>query len=63
MAGLVDYAHNDYAKAFLELGLAAPIIGALLLAAYGMRMVELYRRKAGAASPPCSLPPASACCR
>ena len=45
MAGLVDYAHNDYAQAFLELGLAAPIIGALLLAAYGMRMVELLRRK------------------
>lgn len=47
MPGLVDYAHNDYAQAFLELGLAAPVIVALLLAAYGRRMLELLPRKGG----------------
>jgi hypothetical protein len=45
LAGLIDYAHNDYAQAFMELGIAAPIAVALLLAAYAMRMIELLREK------------------
>jgi hypothetical protein len=47
LGGGIDYAHNDYAQAFMELGLAAPIVVALLLAAYGMRMVELLRSVGG----------------
>ncbi len=43
LAGYIDYAHNDYLQAFLELGLAAPVIVALLLVAYVSRMIELLR--------------------
>jgi len=45
--GYVDHAHNDYLQAFMELGLAAPIIIALLLAAYVQRLVELLWREGG----------------
>lgn len=43
LAGFVNYAHNDYAQAFMELGLAAPIVVGLLLAAYASRMWQLMR--------------------
>jgi O-antigen ligase len=42
--GYIDYAHNDYLQFFMEVGLVAPVIVALLLAAYVMRMGELLRR-------------------
>ena len=42
--GFIDYAHNDYLQFFMEMGLAAPVIVALLLAAYVIRMSELLRR-------------------
>ena len=45
--GYVDYAHNDYLQLFLEIGLAAPLIVALMFAAYALRMRELLRRKDG----------------
>ena len=43
--GFIDYAHNDYLQLFMEMGLAAPVIIALALAAYVMRMSELLRRE------------------
>ena len=43
LAGFVNYAHDDYLQAFMELGLAAPVAIGLLLFAYGKRMVELLR--------------------
>jgi O-antigen ligase len=42
--GYIDYAHNDYLQFFMEAGLVAPVIVALLLATYVMRMGELLRR-------------------
>jgi O-antigen ligase len=45
--GFVDHAHNDYLQAFMELGLAGAVAIALLLVAYGSRMVELLWRKGG----------------
>ena len=45
--GYIDYAHNDYLQLFMEIGLVAPVIVALLLAAYVMRMGELLRREGG----------------
>ncbi len=36
--GFIDHAHNDYLQFFMEMGLAAPVIVALALAAYVMRM-------------------------
>ena len=45
--GYVDYAHNDYLQLFLEIGLAAPLVVALMLAAYALRMRELLRRRDG----------------
>lgn len=42
--GFIDHAHNDYLELFMEIGLAAPVVVALLLAAYVMRMSELLRR-------------------
>jgi O-antigen ligase len=42
--GYIDYAHNDYLQFFMEVGLVAPVIVALLLATYVMRMGELLRR-------------------
>jgi O-antigen ligase len=47
MGGFVDYAHNDYLQAFVELGLAAPIVVALLVGAFVSRMVELLWRVGG----------------
>jgi hypothetical protein len=43
--GYIDHAHNDYLQFFLETGLAAPVVVALALAAYVMRMAELLRRE------------------
>ena len=43
--GYIDHAHNDYLQSFMEMGLAAPVIVALALAAYVMRMAELLRRE------------------
>ena len=45
--GYVDYAHNDYLQAFVELGLAAPVIIGLLFAAYGARLIALLQRAGG----------------
>ncbi len=45
--GFVDHAHNEYLQAFMELGLAGPIIIALLLVAYVSRMVALLWREGG----------------
>ena len=45
--GYVDYAHNDYLQLFLEIGLAAPLVVALMLGAYALRMRELLRRRDG----------------
>ena len=45
--GYIDHAHNDYMQLFMELGLAAPVIVALLLVAYARRMTELLRREPG----------------
>ena len=47
LGGWIDYAHNDYAQAFMELGLAAPAMIGLALAAYGARMADLLRHKGG----------------
>ena len=44
--GYIDHAHNDYLQFFMEMGLAAPVIVALVLAAYVTRMSELLRRDA-----------------
>jgi O-antigen ligase len=41
--GFIDHAHNDYLQFFMETGLAAPVVIALALAAYVMRMSELLR--------------------
>ena len=41
--GFVDHAHNDYAEAFLELGVGAIAAIVLLVAAYVMRWRELLR--------------------
>ncbi|MCM2329433.1 MAG: O-antigen ligase family protein, partial [Lysobacter sp.] len=43
MPGFVDYAHNDYAQLFLELGVAGAAVIVLLGVAYAMRWVELAR--------------------
>jgi O-antigen ligase len=45
--GYIDYAHNDFLQAFMELGLAAPVIVGLLLVVYVTRMTELLRREPG----------------
>ena len=45
VGGYIDYAHNDYLQAFMELGLAAPIIIVLLFAAWLSRFVELLRAR------------------
>lgn len=41
LPGVVEYAHNDYAQLFLELGVAGVAVVALLGAAYAMRWMEL----------------------
>jgi len=45
--GYIDYAHNDYLQAFMELGIVAPVIVGLFIAAYVMRMFELLRAEGG----------------
>jgi O-antigen ligase len=45
--GYIDYAHNDYLQAFMELGLVAPVVVGLLLAAYALRMRVLLRAEGG----------------
>jgi len=47
VGGFIDYAHNDYLQAFMELGLAAPVLLALLFAAWSMRFIELLRDRVG----------------
>lgn len=47
LAGYIDYAHNDYLQAFLELGVAAPVVVVLLLFAYAARMIALLRSPDG----------------
>ena len=47
VGGYIDYAHNDYLQAFMELGLAAPVIVVLLFAAWLSRFIELLRDHAG----------------
>ena len=42
--GYIDHAHNDYLQFFMETGLVAPAVVALLLAAYVKRIGELLRR-------------------
>ena len=44
--GYVDHAHNDYLQLFMELGLAAPVIVGLLLAAYVARIAALVQHDA-----------------
>ncbi len=43
MPGFVDFAHNDYAQLFLELGVAGVAVIFLALAAYLSRWVQLAR--------------------
>ena len=43
--GYIDHAHNDYAEAFLELGVAGIAAMALLLAAYVVRWRRLLTRR------------------
>lgn len=45
--GYIDYGHNDYLQAFMELGLAAPVVVLLLLAVYARRMIVLLRAEGG----------------
>jgi O-antigen ligase len=47
MGGYIDYAHNDYLQLFMEIGLVAPVIVALLFVAYMLRMSGLLRRERG----------------
>jgi len=44
ITGFIDHAHNDYAEAFLELGVAGLAIVAVLLLAYAVRWGALLRR-------------------
>jgi O-antigen ligase len=44
--GYVDHAHNDYLQLFMELGLVAPVIVGLLLAAYVTRIAALVQHDA-----------------
>lgn len=41
--GFVDHAHNDYAEAFLEMGVAAVAVFALFVAAYVLRWREILK--------------------
>ena len=45
LVGFFDHAHNDYAEAFLELGVAGVVAIALLVVAYGIRWRELASRR------------------
>ena len=44
--GYIDYAHNDYLQALMELGLAAPVIVALFAVAWVKRCGQLLRDEA-----------------
>ena len=46
VGGFIDYAHNDYLQAWMELGLAAPVIVLLLFAAWCSRLSALLRARA-----------------
>jgi len=41
--GYIDYAHNDYLQAFMELGLAAPVVVGLFAFAWAARCREVLR--------------------
>lgn len=43
LGGGIDFAHNDYAQALLELGMAAPVMIGLAFWAYATRMRTLWR--------------------
>ena len=45
IAGFIDHAHNDYAEAILELGVAGLAAIALLLAAYVLRWRQVLRQR------------------
>jgi len=45
VAGFVDHAHNDYAEAFLELGIAGVVALALIASAYAARWRTLMRAR------------------
>ncbi len=47
VGGFIDYAHNDYLQAFMELGLVAPIVLSLLLATWLARFIGLLRDRLG----------------
>ena len=62
--GYIDYAHNDYLQLFMELGLAAPVIVALLLVGVRGPDDRAAAPRAGAQLHACSRSrPAWACCR
>jgi hypothetical protein len=43
--GYIDYAHNDYLQAFMELGLAAPVIVAFFAMAWATRCRDVLRNE------------------
>ena len=45
LTGFIDHAHNDYAEAFLELGVAGVAAMVLLALAYAVRWRQLARRR------------------
>lgn len=45
LPGFIDHAHNDYAEAFMELGVVGIAAIALALGAYAMRWLALARRR------------------
>jgi O-antigen ligase len=47
VGGFIDYAHNDYLQAFMELGLVAPVVLALLIATWLARFIALLRDRVG----------------
>ncbi len=47
IGGFIDYAHNDYLQALMELGVVGLVVIGLFLAAYAMRMFELLRAEGG----------------
>lgn len=46
VGGFIDYAHNDYLQAFMELGLVAPVVVLLLFAAWLSRLFKLLQTHA-----------------
>lgn len=47
IAGYLDFAHDDYLQFFMEFGLVAPVVVALLIVAYVARMTRLLTRHDG----------------